>query len=51
MSTLTLEQVAEWRGFTVRRSRTRDRVWLIRDGVLFSPRRGHDEHAARALLL
>lgn len=47
---MKLEQIAEWRGFTVHRSRCRDRVWLILDGRLFSPRCGHDEATARALL-
>ena len=47
---MTLEQLADWHGFTVRRSRHRDRVWLIRDGRLFSPRGGHDEATARSLL-
>jgi hypothetical protein len=48
---MTLEQIAEWRGFTVRRSRAHpDRVWLIRDGVLFTRAAGMTEQAARTLL-
>lgn len=47
---MTLEQLAEWRGMEVRRSRIRDRCWLILDGRLFSPRAGHDEATAKALL-
>lgn len=47
---LPLERLAEWHGMEVRRSRHRDRVWLVLDGRLFSPRSGHDEATARALL-
>lgn len=51
MDTLSLEQVADLRGFTVHRSKVRDRCWLVLGGVLFSPRRGHTEPEARALLV
>lgn len=48
---MTLEQIAECRGFAVRRSRkVPGRVWLIRDGRLFSPAGGHDEATARSIL-
>jgi len=45
-----LEDLARWRGFGLHRSKARDRVWLTLGDTLFSPRRGHDEEAARALL-
>jgi hypothetical protein len=50
MDTLTLERLAEWRGFELHRGRYGGRVWLIRDGQLFSPRRGTDEATARMIL-
>jgi hypothetical protein len=45
-----LEDLADWRGFGLHRSKARDRVWLTIGGTLFSPRCGHDEATARALL-
>ena len=47
---MTLEDLARWHGMTVHRSRVRDRVWLILGERLFSPRCGHDEATAKALL-
>ena len=49
-TTLTLEQLAECRGFDLRRSKKTGRVWLIRDGQNFSSRGGHDEATARMIL-
>jgi len=48
---IPLEHLAEWRGFELRRGRRdRSKVWLVRDGELFTAAKGTDEETVRTLL-